>query len=65
MPAGEADRVSGRAGSGGLAAPAALPEPFAGWFAARGWSPHPHQLAMLRMAAPASLLIAPTGAGKT
>ncbi|MEL6574494.1 MAG: ligase-associated DNA damage response DEXH box helicase, partial [Pseudomonadota bacterium] len=65
MPAGEADRVSGRAGSGGLAAPAALPEPFAGWFAARGWAPHPHQLAMLRMAAPASLLIAPTGAGKT
>ena len=24
-----------------------LPEPFAGWFAARGWTPRPHQLAML------------------
>ncbi len=42
-----------------------LPEPFAGWFAARGWTPHPHQLALLREPAPAVLLIAPTGAGKT
>ena len=25
----------------------ALPQPFAGWFAARGWRPHPHQLALL------------------
>jgi len=48
-------------------APAALPEPFAGWFAARGWQPHPHQQAM-RAAALANqhtLLIAPTGGGKT
>lgn len=41
-----------------------LPAPLAGWFAAQGWSPHPHQLAML--AAPGdALLIAPTGGGKT
>ena len=46
--------------------PAALPEPFAGWFARRGWVPHPHQLALLdRAADPATLLIAPTGGGKT
>ena len=46
--------------------PAALPEPFAGWFARRGWEPHPHQLALLARAAdPATLLIAPTGGGKT
>ncbi len=44
----------------------ALPEPFAGWFARRGWSPHPHQLALLARADdPATLLIAPTGGGKT
>jgi ATP-dependent Lhr-like helicase len=44
----------------------ALPDPFAGWFAARGWSPHPHQLALLARAGnPATLLIAPTGGGKT
>jgi ATP-dependent Lhr-like helicase len=44
----------------------ALPEPFAGWFARRGWAPHPHQLALVaRGRAPATLLIAPTGGGKT
>ncbi|MFV0358684.1 ligase-associated DNA damage response DEXH box helicase [Tropicimonas sp.] len=44
----------------------ALPPVFADWFAARGWSIHPHQQAMLdRSAAPALLLIAPTGGGKT
>ena len=42
-----------------------LPEPFAGWFAGRGWRPHPHQLALLEPDAEAVLLIAPTGAGKT
>ena len=46
--------------------PASLPEPFAGWFAARGWQPHPHQLALLdRAGEPSTLLIAPTGGGKT
>ena len=44
-----------------------LPEPFAGWFAARGWAPRPHQLALIEAAQErrSSLLIAPTGAGKT
>lgn len=44
-----------------------LPEPFAGWFAARGWSPRPHQLALVEKAAEGRsvLLVAPTGAGKT
>jgi ATP-dependent Lhr-like helicase len=42
-----------------------LPEPFAGWFARRGWTPHPHQRALLAETAPTVLLIAPTGAGKT
>ncbi|WP_170417565.1 ligase-associated DNA damage response DEXH box helicase [Ruegeria arenilitoris] len=36
------------------------------WFVARGWSIHPHQQAMIdRAQAPATLLIAPTGGGKT
>src|SRR3954452_21129319 len=44
-----------------------LPEPFAGWFAARGWTPRAHQLAMLAAARAGEsvLLIAPTGGGKT
>ncbi len=43
-----------------------LPEPFHGWFSARGWHIHPHQRAMLdRAGNPATLLIAPTGGGKT
>ena len=44
-----------------------LPEPFAGWFARRGWSPRPHQWAMIDAAAAgrSTLLIAPTGGGKT
>ena len=44
----------------------ALPASFTDWFTARGWQIHPHQQAMLdRAAAPALLLIAPTGGGKT
>ncbi|GHF42451.1 ligase-associated DNA damage response DEXH box helicase [Seohaeicola zhoushanensis] len=44
----------------------ALPQLITDWFAARGWQPHPHQLAMLARAEdPATLLIAPTGGGKT
>ncbi len=49
-------------------APAAtLGAPFEGWFAARGWQPRPHQLALLGevSAGKSCLLIAPTGAGKT
>ncbi|MBO9406579.1 ligase-associated DNA damage response DEXH box helicase [Shimia sp. R9_1] len=44
----------------------ALPTALEDWFAARGWQPHPHQRAMLERAdAPCTLLIAPTGGGKT
>jgi len=44
----------------------ALPPALVHWFAAKGWSLHPHQLAMLgRAGEPATLLIAPTGGGKT
>jgi len=45
----------------------ALPEPFASWFEARGWQPHAHQLALLARAESGrdTLLIAPTGGGKT
>jgi ATP-dependent Lhr-like helicase len=45
----------------------ALPEPFAGWFERRGWRPHAHQLELLEHARAGrdTLLIAPTGGGKT
>ncbi len=43
-----------------------LPPKFIDWFAARGWSVHPHQHEMLeRSHDPSLLLIAPTGGGKT
>ena len=44
-----------------------LPEPFAGWFAARGWQPRAHQLDVLAAVAGGdhALLVAPTGGGKT
>jgi ATP-dependent Lhr-like helicase len=44
-----------------------LPEPFSTWFAAQGWTPRPHQIAMLDAATAREsvLLIAPTGGGKT
>jgi len=43
-----------------------LPPKFAQWFASKGWSIHPHQQQMIDKAdAPALLLIAPTGGGKT
>ena len=44
-----------------------LPEPFASWFARRGWAPRAHQLAMIAAAeaGESALLIAPTGGGKT
>jgi ATP-dependent Lhr-like helicase len=49
------------------ASDASLPAAFAAWFAARGWRPHAHQLAMLAAAraGESALLIAPTGGGKT
>ena len=44
-----------------------LPAAFADWFAARGWTPRAHQLAVLdaARAGESVLLIAPTGGGKT
>src|SRR5215469_3745913 len=44
-----------------------LPAVFARWFAQRGWTPRTHQLELLARARAgrSTLLIAPTGAGKT
>ena len=43
-----------------------LPPALSAWFAAKGWTLHPHQRDMLaRSRDPATLLIAPTGGGKT
>jgi ATP-dependent Lhr-like helicase len=51
----------------GAVAPALLSARFGDWFAARGWAPRSHQLAMLEKtrAGRDVLLIAPTGGGKT
>ena len=47
--------------------PALLPHRFAQWFSARGWAPRNHQLELLAHAqdGESTLLVAPTGAGKT
>ncbi len=52
----------GRAGGEGR-----LPRPFSDWFAGRGWQLRPHQDALLQQTARRrdTLLVAPTGAGKT
>lgn len=44
-----------------------LPPAFEAWFAARGWAPRPHQLALTEasLRGESALLIAPTGGGKT
>ena len=43
-----------------------IPAPITDWFSARGWPVHPHQQDMFdRAQNPATLLIAPTGGGKT
>jgi len=44
-----------------------LPAVFENWFAARGWTPRAHQLALVEHAAHGEsvLLVAPTGGGKT
>jgi ATP-dependent Lhr-like helicase len=44
-----------------------LPAPFSDWFMRQGWVPRPHQLSMLdaARAGESTLLIAPTGGGKT
>nr|WP_319386273.1 ligase-associated DNA damage response DEXH box helicase [uncultured Roseibium sp.] len=46
---------------------ALLPNRFQSWFASRGWAPRPHQLQLIDHLAQghSTLLIAPTGAGKT
>ena len=61
------DAVRAPARTRAAASPPALPAPFAAWFAARGWTPRPHQLELLEKAREgrSTLLIAPTGAGKT
>jgi ATP-dependent Lhr-like helicase len=41
-----------------------LPPEFFDWFTRQGWQPHPHQLDLLRTQGD-TLLIAPTGGGKT
>jgi ATP-dependent Lhr-like helicase len=47
--------------------PPPLPAKFQAWFESRGWSPRPHQLAMVEQGRRGrhTLLIAPTGGGKT
>ncbi len=47
--------------------PDLLPPVFLDWFQSRGWAPRDHQLALLEasQAGKSSLLIAPTGGGKT
>ena len=43
-----------------------IPSRITDWFSGRGWQVHPHQQAMVdRADQPATLLIAPTGGGKT
>ncbi len=44
-----------------------LPPAFSRWFKGQGWQPRPHQLTLLEQvqARRSTLLIAPTGAGKT
>lgn len=56
-----------RARSSGETGHPLLPERFARWFAERGWQLRPHQRALLEKATDrrSTLLIAPTGAGKT
>lgn len=47
--------------------PSPLPPAFEAWFSSRGWRVRPHQLALLEeaRAGRSTLLVAPTGAGKT
>ena len=44
-----------------------LPDRFQDWFAQKGWTPRPHQLALVETAqrGESVLLVAPTGGGKT
>ncbi len=50
----------------GYLGPMTLPPALSDWFSAQGWALHPHQCKMLARAdARSTLLIAPTGGGKT
>ncbi|MBU1210130.1 MAG: ligase-associated DNA damage response DEXH box helicase [Alphaproteobacteria bacterium] len=66
---GGADRTKrpGAAGTPPQRLTEALPAEFANWFKVRGWLPRSHQLGLLERATKrtSTLLIAPTGAGKT
>ena len=67
-PRGETEREHGIAAPmDGAGALTILPETFQAWFEARGWRPRAHQLAMIEEARAGrdTLLIAPTGGGKT
>ena len=59
--------IETRVTASGTVPPAALPHRFIEWFASKGWAARPHQLELLgrAQAGRSSLLIAPTGAGKT
>jgi ATP-dependent Lhr-like helicase len=50
-----------------MTTPDPLPARFREWFASRGWAPRPHQVDLLdrAQAGRSTLLVAPTGAGKT
>lgn len=51
----------------GISEAVRLPAPFANWFSSKGWLPRPHQVSVLEkgLERKSTLLIAPTGAGKT
>ena len=65
--AAEKSKAAGVPGPLGARELQRLPPRFASWFEGRGWSPRRHQIEMLEKARQGrhSLLIAPTGGGKT
>ena len=65
--AAERRKAAGVPASPGARELQTLPPRFAAWFEGRGWSPRRHQIQMLEKAREGrhSLLIAPTGGGKT
>ncbi|HEX2839772.1 ligase-associated DNA damage response DEXH box helicase [Hyphomicrobium sp.] len=64
---GVTEKTKKRAPAPANKGPAELPKPFADWFARRGWAPRAHQLALVEKSRTrrSTLLVAPTGAGKT
>ncbi len=64
---GVTEKTKRRAPARANKVPTELPKPFADWFARRGWTPRAHQLALIEKsrARRSTLLVAPTGAGKT